>query len=76
MLGETRVGPALQAAGIDPSALVGAVVQAAQLASDHRDVESVDLNPVIVSEQAAEVVDARIVLRKRAESEPALRRID
>ena len=76
MLGETRVGPALRAAGIDPSALVSAIVQAAQLASDHRDVESIDLNPVIVSERSAEVVDARIALHRRAESEPALRRID
>ena len=76
MLGETRVGSALRSAVLDPSPLVAAIVQAAQLASDHRDVDSIDLNPVIVSEEEAVVVDARIALRRRGESEPALRRID
>jgi hypothetical protein len=34
----------------------------AQIAADHPDIREIDLNPVIVHEQGASVVDARIII--------------
>ncbi len=58
MLGETKVGGALVAAGLDSSPLVDVIVLAAQLCADQHDVDDLDLNPVIVSDGQALVTDA------------------
>ena len=50
---ESRAGPALTQAGIDPAALVDTLTRAAQLAADHAEITSLDLNPVITSAPAA-----------------------
>jgi acyl-CoA synthetase (NDP forming) len=34
----------------------------AQLAADHPEIQEVDINPVIVHEQGASIVDARVIL--------------
>jgi hypothetical protein len=62
MLGETMLRDALAAAGIDPSIVVETIVQAAQLAADHPEIEVLDLNPVIACTDGSSVVDAEILL--------------
>jgi acyl-CoA synthetase (NDP forming)/GNAT superfamily N-acetyltransferase len=76
MLTETRLTAALVNAGFDSSALVDAVVAAAQLASDHPEITELDLNPVIVSERGAVVTDAVIRLTSHAVGDGPLRRLD
>jgi acyl-CoA synthetase (NDP forming) len=76
MLTETRLTAALDAAGFDSSALVDAVVAAAQLASDHPEITELDLNPVIVSDAGAVVTDAVVRLTANVTGESALRRLD
>ncbi len=76
MLTETRLTAALDSAGFDSSALVDAVVAAAQLASDHPGIAALDLNPVIVSEAGAVVTDAVIRLLPHVTGDGPLRRLD
>ena len=76
MLNETKVGSALAAAGLDSSPLVDVIVLAAQLCADHRDVDHLDLNPVIVSEGRAIVTDAHVRLVDRPDDQGPLRRLD
>lgn len=76
MLTETRLTAALHTAGFDSSPLVDAVVAAAQLASDHPEIIELDLNPVIVSERGAVVVDAVIRLAPHAVGDGPIRRLD
>lgn len=75
MLTETRLTAALDTAGFDSSALVDAIVAAAQLASDHPEIAELDLNPVIVSDAGAVVTDASIRLVPNVVDSP-LRRLD
>ncbi len=51
MLTETKVGEALQSAGFDSSPLVDVIVLAAQLGAEQRDIDELDLNPVVVSDR-------------------------
>ncbi len=76
MLTETRLTAALNGAGFDSSALVDAVVAAAQLASDHPEITELDLNPVIVSEAGAVVTDATVRLVPHVVDDGPLRRLD
>ena len=76
MLTETRLTAALDGAGFDSSALVDAVVAAAQLASDHPEIAELDLNPVIVSEAGAVVTDALVRLIAHVVDDGPLRRLD
>ncbi|MGA9277960.1 acetate--CoA ligase family protein, partial [Ilumatobacter sp.] len=76
MLTETKVGSALEAAGLDSSPLVDAIVLAAQLCADQRNVDELDLNPVIVSDGGVMVTDVVARLVDRPDDEVALRRLD
>lgn len=76
MLTETRLTAALDTAGFDSSALVDAIVAAAQLASDHPEIAELDLNPVIVSDAGAVVTDASIRLVPNVVDDSPLRRLD
>ncbi len=76
MLNETRLTAALDATDFDSSALVDAIVAAAQLASDHPEISELDLNPVIVSEVGAVVTDAVIHLVAHVPGDGPLRRLD
>jgi acyl-CoA synthetase (NDP forming)/GNAT superfamily N-acetyltransferase len=76
MLDETKVGPAIAAAGLDRSPLVDVIVLAAQLCADHHDVDELDLNPVIVADRHAIVTDAIVRLVDRPDDEIPLRRLD
>jgi acyl-CoA synthetase (NDP forming)/GNAT superfamily N-acetyltransferase len=75
MLGETKVGAAIAEAGFDPSPLVDIIVQTAQLCDAHDDIDTIDLNPVIVAADDAAVTDVSIVLRERADRERPIRRL-
>jgi acyl-CoA synthetase (NDP forming)/RimJ/RimL family protein N-acetyltransferase len=75
MLAETRIRHALTDADLDPSAVVDAIVQAAQLASDHHRIVELDLNPVIVSEHGAVVTDALVRLVDTHDVAEPLRRL-
>jgi acyl-CoA synthetase (NDP forming)/GNAT superfamily N-acetyltransferase len=76
MLTETRLTAALDSSGFDSSPLADAVVAAAQLASDHPEIAELDLNPVIVSDRGAVVVDAIIRLTPHASGDGPIRRLD
>jgi acyl-CoA synthetase (NDP forming)/GNAT superfamily N-acetyltransferase len=76
MLAETRLTAALDGADFDSSALVDAVVAAAQLASDHPEIAELDLNPVIVSDAGAVVTDAIVRLVPHVVDDGPLRRLD
>ena len=58
LVAESRAGPALVHAGIDPMVLVDTLTRAAQLAADHAEITSLDLNPVIVAAGGCYVTDA------------------
>ncbi len=75
MLTETKVGEALKSAGIDSSPLVDVIVQAAQLSAEQRDIDELDLNPVVVSRDSALVTDATITLRDRPDADGPIRRL-
>ena len=75
MLTETKVGEALRSAGVDSSPLVDVIVQAAQLGAEQRDIDQLDLNPVVVSADGALVTDAMIILRDRPENDGPIRRL-
>ena len=46
----------------DTGILKDVLQRVAQLATDHPDIQEVDINPIIVHEQGASVVDARIII--------------
>lgn len=75
MLTETKVGEALHSAGIDSSPLVDVIVQAAQLGAEQRDIDELDLNPVVVSSDGALVTDATITLRDRPDVDGPIRQL-
>jgi len=76
MINDTRVTTALVAGGFDPSPLVDVIVQAAQLAADHDEIEELDLNPVIVSNDGAVATDATLTLRRHDDATAPIRRLD
>ena len=73
MLTETKVGEALQSAGVDSSPLVDVIVLAAQLGAEQRDIDELDLNPVVVSADGALVTDAAIRLLDRPDADGPIR---
>jgi len=75
MLTETKVAGALESAGFDSSPLVDVIVQAAQLAAEQRDIDELDLNPVVVSADGAIVTDAMITLVDRPDADGPIRRL-
>ena len=76
MINETRVATALGDADFDPSPLVDVIVQTAQLAADHDEIEELDLNPVIVSNDGAVATDAKLRLRRPDDTTAPIRRLD
>lgn len=66
MIGETRGAKVLQGVRggrpADAAALAGLLVQVSDLVARHREIDEMDLNPVIVHETGLTVVDSRVVL--------------
>ena len=75
LVAESRAGPALAQAGIDPAALVDTLTRAAQLASDHAEITSLDLNPVITTATGCYVTDSVVTLAPVVRPAGALRRL-
>ncbi|MDG1265695.1 MAG: GNAT family N-acetyltransferase [Ilumatobacter sp.] len=75
MLGETKVGGAIAMAGLDSSPLVDVIVLAAQLCDDQRDIDDLDLNPVIVSDSQTLVTDAQVRLVDRPNNDGPIRHL-
>jgi acyl-CoA synthetase (NDP forming)/GNAT superfamily N-acetyltransferase len=72
----SRVGPAMNRAGLDAGPVADLLVRVAQLALDHHEISLVDLNPVILSAEQAWVTDAVIAVRAVEHAEPPIRRLD
>jgi acyl-CoA synthetase (NDP forming)/GNAT superfamily N-acetyltransferase len=75
LVAESRAGPALIHAGIDPMVLVDALTRAAQLGADHAEITSLDLNPVIVAAGGCYVTDAVVTVAPVSRPRRALRRL-
>lgn len=75
MLDDTKVGAALDDAGIERHALVDLIMTAALLASDQHGVAELDLNPVIVTSESAVVTDVHAVVRHHQHDEAPIRRL-
>jgi acyl-CoA synthetase (NDP forming) len=75
LLAESRAGPGLDHAGIDPTAVVDTLIRAGQLAADHAEITVLDLNPVIVSTVGCSVTDAVVTLAPVVHPSRALRRL-
>ena len=71
----SRVGRALDAAGLDRAALVDAIVRTAQLMVDHPALTEIDINPAIVSVEGCVATDARIVVQEHSPLPFPLRRL-
>ncbi|MEM9747356.1 MAG: GNAT family N-acetyltransferase [Actinomycetota bacterium] len=74
-LGETRVGAAIDEADFDRSRLIDLIVQASQLCSAHPEIDRLDLNPIVVSEDRAIVIDGSVRLVDRSPSSSPIRRL-
>ena len=74
MLASTRVASAL---GPEMTELVTDLIRrTAQLAADHHEIVEIDLNPVLISNHAATVVDAQCHIDSAPLTETALRRLE
>ena len=62
LVAESRAGPALTHAGIDPAAVIDVLIRAAQLIADHAEITVLDLNPVITTGAGCYVTDAVVTL--------------
>jgi acyl-CoA synthetase (NDP forming)/GNAT superfamily N-acetyltransferase len=71
----SRVGHALDQAGIDPAAFVDTLIRAAQLIADHAEITTLDLNPVITTSAGCCVTDAVVTIAPVARPATALRRL-
>jgi acyl-CoA synthetase (NDP forming) len=75
LVAESRVGPALAQAGIEPTALIDTLIRAAQLAAEHVEISSLDLNPVITTRDGCFVTDAVVTVAPLDHPAGALRRL-
>ena len=76
LVGGSRAGPALDAAGLPSDAVVDTVLRLAQLVSDHPEVVFADLNPIVVSADRAWVTDATIAVAPARVDPGQLRRLE
>jgi acyl-CoA synthetase (NDP forming)/GNAT superfamily N-acetyltransferase len=75
LVAESRAGPALTQAGIEPDAVVDTLIRAAQLAAEHVEISSLDLNPVITNRTGCYVTDAVVTVAPLDHPAGALRRL-
>jgi len=75
LLGGSRAGPALTHAQLPTAPVVETLMRVAQLISDHDEIEAVDLNPIIVSNEGIAVTDAVIQIHDPQRDEGPLRRL-
>jgi acyl-CoA synthetase (NDP forming)/GNAT superfamily N-acetyltransferase len=75
LVAESQAGHALAQAGIVPSAFVDLLIRCAQLASDHAEIRSLDLNPVITTAAGCAVTDAVVNVAPVRHDRRALRKL-
>lgn len=75
MISSSRVGGALDAAGIGAEPLIATIMRVAQLMFDHTEIRSIDINPAIVSEDACVITDAKVIIDVERPSDFPLRRL-
>jgi len=71
----SRVGRALDAAGLPRDGLVDTIVRIGQLMADHPALAEIDINPVIVSSEGCVPTDARVILQSHSPLPLPLRRL-
>jgi hypothetical protein len=71
----SRAGIALRSAGISIDALVETVVRVGQLMADHQEIDSLDINPAIVSPRGCQIADVEMTLSADNHPDTALRRL-
>ena len=73
MIAETKSAPILKGirgtAPCDEKALVNLLLMVSDLVEAYPDIEELDLNPIILHEKSASIVDARIILKEKIESD-------
>jgi acyl-CoA synthetase (NDP forming)/GNAT superfamily N-acetyltransferase len=75
LLAGSRAGPALQQAQLPTAPVIDTLMRVAQLVSDHDEIESVDLNPLIVSSEGVAVTDWVVRIHPPPPDEGPLRRL-
>ena len=76
LLAGSRAGPALEQGGLLRAPVIDTLMRVAQLISDHDEIESVDLNPIIASTEGVAVTDAVIRVGAPRPAEGPIRRLD
>ena len=76
LLTGSRAGPALNQASLATAPVVEVLMRVAQLVSDHDEIASVDLNPIIVSSEGVAVTDAVVHIHDPEPAEAPLRRLE
>ncbi len=71
----SRVGGALELAGIDGEPLIDAIMRVAQLMADHPELDMIDIDPAIVSVDGCVATDATITLQDAAPAVFPIRRL-
>jgi hypothetical protein len=76
LLAGSRAGPAMEQAGLAPGPVVDTLMRVAQLISDHDEIVSVDLNPIIASDEGVAVTDAIVRVGAAPPPDGPTRRLD
>ena len=72
----SRAGPALEQGGLAVEPVVDLLMRVAQLVTDHPQITTADLNPIIVSAAGAAVTDATIDIAPAGPTPGPLRRLE
>ena len=72
----SRAGPALEHGGLAVEPVVDLLIRVAQLVTDHPQITTADLNPIIVSAAGAAVTDATIDIAPAGPTPGPLRRLE
>ena len=75
LIKSSKAGAALASAQFDPAALVDAIVRVGLLVADHPEIETLDINPAIVSAAGCYVADVQITLTAADQPESPIRRL-
>ena len=72
---QSHVGAAMRVAGLERGALVDTLRRVSQLIFDHHEIETIDIDPALVSEAGCQLTDVRIALGEGERPDLLLRRL-
>jgi len=75
LLADSRAAAALQHAGVGPEPVIETILRVAQLAADHANIVTADLNPVIATPAGCVVTDAIVLVNDAVSRSGTLRRL-